>query len=177
MRILLAVTNSSCSIAAARAIAERPWQAGSEVRILSVVETPLIMPVRAAAGFPELPSTELVERVESVLTNNALIAVRDAVQELMAHGPRELRISANVVDGDPATGILKEAEQWGANLIVLGSCGPEGWRRLLRQGPAMAVVKHAKCSVEVVRSEPIIDDHPTAVAAGKEAPNGLSYAF
>jgi nucleotide-binding universal stress UspA family protein len=134
------------------------------------------MPVRAAAGFPELPPAELVEKVESVLTNNALIAVRDAVQELMTHG-RELRISANVVDGDPAAGILKEAEQWHANLIVLGSCGPEGWRRLLRQSPAMAVVKHARCSVEVVRSEQIIDDHPTAVAAEKEAPDGLSYAF
>jgi nucleotide-binding universal stress UspA family protein len=177
MRILLAVTNLSCSIAAARAVAERPWQAGSEVRILSVVDTPLIAPVRAAAGFSELPPTELVERVESVLTNNALIAVRDAVQELMTHGSRELRISAKVVNGDPATGILNEAEKWGANLIVLGSCGPVGWRRLLRQSPAMAVVKHAKCSVEVVRSEQIIENHPTEVAAGKEAPNGLSYAF
>jgi nucleotide-binding universal stress UspA family protein len=176
MRILLAVTNTSCSIAAARAIAERPWQAGSELRILSVVETPLFTPVRAAAGFPALPPRELVERVESVLTNNALIAVRDAVQELMAH-PRELRISANVVDGDPATGILEEAERWGANLIVLGSCGPVGWRRLLRRSPAMAVIKHAKCSVEVVKSEQIIDDHTTELAAGKEAPNGLGYAF
>jgi nucleotide-binding universal stress UspA family protein len=177
MRILLAVTNSSCGIAAARAIAERPWQAGSEVRIVSVVETPLLTPVRSAAGFPELPPAELVEKVESVLTNNALIAVRDAVQALMTHGPRELRLSANVVDGDPATGILEEAERWGANLIVLGSCGPVGWRRLLRQSPAMAVVKYAKCSVEVVRSEQIIESHPTEVAAGKEAPNGLSYAF
>lgn len=177
MRILLAVTNSSCSVAAARAIADRPWQAGSEVRILSVVETPLITPVRAAAGFPGLPPTELVEGVKSVLTNHALLAVRDAVQELMAHGPRELRISANVVDGDPATGILEEAERWGANLIVLGSCGPAGWRRLLRRSPAMAVVKHAKCSVEVVRPEQIIDNHPTEVAAEKEAPNGLGYAF
>jgi nucleotide-binding universal stress UspA family protein len=177
MRILLAVTNSSCSIAAARAIAERPWQAGSEVRILSVVETPVITPVRSAAGFPELPPTEFVERVKSVLTNNALIAVRDAVQELMTDGPRELRISANVVDGDPATLILNEAQKWGANLIVLGSCGPEGWRKLLRQSPAMAVVKHARCSVEVVRSEQIIQAHPTRGLAEKEAPNGLSYAF
>ena len=177
MRILLAVTNSSCSIAAARAIAERPWQAGSEVRILSVVDTPFIMPTRAATGFAELPPTEFVERVESVLTNNALIAIRDAVQQLMAQGPSKLKITANVVNGDPATQILKEAEQWHADLIVLGSCGPEGWRKLLRQSPAMAVVKHARCSVEVVRSEQIVEDHPAHGVVGKEVPDAVSYAF
>jgi nucleotide-binding universal stress UspA family protein len=176
MRILLAVTNSSCSIAAARAIAERPWQAGSEVRILSVVEAPLIMPVRAPVGFPELPSAELVERVESVLTTNALMAVRDAVQEFMAHGPSKLRITADVLNGDPAAQILQEAEQWRADLIVLGSCLPEGWSKFLRQSPAIAVVKHAKCSVEVVRAGPGIKDHLAKRSVNEEVPNGISYA-
>lgn len=173
MRILLAVTNSACSLAAARAIAERPWRSGSEVRILSVVETPFIAPVSAVTGFPELPPTELVEKVESVLTGNALVAVRDAVQELMANGPSEFKISADVVNGDPATLILEQAEQWRADLIVLGSCGPVVWRKLFRRSPAIAVVKHARCSVEVVRAEPL-EDHLTKV--DKEVRNGIAYA-
>ncbi len=46
----------------------------------------------------------------------------------------------------------EEAERWGADLIVMGSRGLGTWNRLLLGSVSSAVVNHAKCSVEIVRS-------------------------
>ena len=41
MKILLAVDGSECSNVAVKEVARRPWPAGSEVKILSVAESPV----------------------------------------------------------------------------------------------------------------------------------------
>ena len=53
--------------------------------------------------------------------------------------------------GAPRPVILDEAENWGADLIVMGSHGYGAWKRFLLGSVSQAVVSHAKCSVEVVR--------------------------
>ena len=47
--------------------------------------------------------------------------------------------------------ILDEAERWGADLIVVGSHGRRGLKRLWLGSVSQAVVSQAKCSVEIVR--------------------------
>jgi len=62
-----------------------------------------------------------------------------------------LRITTEIHKGYAKRVILDEAEQWGANLIVLGSHGYSGFKRLLLGSVSQAVATHAKCSVEIVR--------------------------
>jgi nucleotide-binding universal stress UspA family protein len=52
---------------------------------------------------------------------------------------------------DPAVGIVREAEEVGADLIVLGSRGLTGIRRIVLGSVAEAVVERAHCPVLVVR--------------------------
>jgi nucleotide-binding universal stress UspA family protein len=47
--------------------------------------------------------------------------------------------------------IVDEARKWSADLIVLGSHGHTGMKRLLLGSVASSVVSHAPCSVEIVR--------------------------
>ena len=58
-------------------------------------------------------------------------------------------------DGDPRSAIVDEAEEWGADLIVVGSHGYTGLKRWLLGSVAQSVVGHAPCSVEVVRRKQI----------------------
>ena len=53
--------------------------------------------------------------------------------------------------GDPKSKIIDAAEQWHADLIVLGSHGRTGLERFLMGSVSDAVARHAPCSVEVVR--------------------------
>jgi nucleotide-binding universal stress UspA family protein len=55
------------------------------------------------------------------------------------------------VAGSPKHTILEEAEAFNADLIVLGSHGRGRVERFLLGSVSLAVVTHAKCSVEVVR--------------------------
>ena len=66
-------------------------------------------------------------------------------------GKSGLVVETVVRRGDPRTVIVDEANEWGANLIVMGSHGRTGSTRLLLGSVAQAVVGHAPCSVEVVR--------------------------
>jgi len=50
--------------------------------------------------------------------------------------------------------ILKEAKEWGAKLIVVGSHGVRGLTRLLLGSVSETIAAHAPCSVEVIRHSP-----------------------
>jgi universal stress protein A len=54
--------------------------------------------------------------------------------------------------GDARIEILRAAEEWNADLIILGSHGRTGVSRWLLGSVAEHVVRHAFCSVEVARS-------------------------
>ena len=49
--------------------------------------------------------------------------------------------------------ILHEADQWRADLIVLGSHGRSGFDRFVMGSVSEAVGLRAKCSVEIVREQ------------------------
>jgi nucleotide-binding universal stress UspA family protein len=57
-----------------------------------------------------------------------------------------------LAEGDPATAIIQMATERRCDLIVLGSHGRRGWRRLLEGSVAEQVVRRAPCPVLVVRS-------------------------
>lgn len=86
--------------------------------------------------------------------HNALKSAEDA-NEYAAKILREknpiLSITTAVIDGSPKSVILKEAETFGADLIVVGSHGYGAVKRFMLGSVSHAVALHAKCSVEIVR--------------------------
>jgi nucleotide-binding universal stress UspA family protein len=146
MKILLATDGSDCSKAAVVAVAERPWPEGSEVKVISAIELPYT-PMTETWALPDSYFKEL----EAAVTERAEAAVNQAAKRLKsARG--ELLITTEVANGSAKDVILDEAENWGADLIVLGSHGYRGWRRFLLGSVSHAVATHARCSVEIVRS-------------------------
>lgn len=68
---------------------------------------------------------------------------------LMVDLPRE-QVSTKVVLGSVHTETLREAESWGADLVVVWSHKP-GFASYLLGSNAATIVRHSKCSVLVVR--------------------------
>lgn len=144
LRILLATDGSECSNAAAQSIAQRPWAAGTEFRILSVVEpsAPLLR--------PPYFSHEMMEELRGKDMQRAQEAVASAEYILDGAGIKASSTVA-VPAATPKELILSEAAEWGAELIVVGSHGRRGVNRLLLGSVSEAVALHAQCSVEIIR--------------------------
>jgi nucleotide-binding universal stress UspA family protein len=144
MKILLAIDGSPCSDAAVEEVARRPWPEGSLVKVLTAFE----MPMPPTAETWALPLTYF-EEIEAGLRKQGENIVNRAIQQLKSN--KALSVDAVLAPGSPRPVILDEAEDWGADLIVLGSHGYSAWKRFLLGSVSQAVVSHAKCSVEVVR--------------------------
>jgi nucleotide-binding universal stress UspA family protein len=150
MRILVATDGSECSAKAVYSVADRPWPAHSEIRILSVVQlvTPDI-PSTAAPLCSPYP-TSLLDEIWKEARLRAKEAVADAQKTLRAAGLKVCDCDATPA-GEPREFILDAAKAWRADLIVLGSLGRHGLERLIMGSVAETVSIYAHCSVEVVR--------------------------
>lgn len=144
MKILLAIDGSGRSATTVDAITSHPWPAGTVVRVLSVVD-------QVVPATPEVAifSGETIEA-----ERQQLMSIADEITTRYAAwlGSGGLAAEKRVRAGDPKSEIIDEAEEWGADLIVVGSHGHHtGIRGWLLGSVAQSVVSHAPCSVYVVR--------------------------
>jgi nucleotide-binding universal stress UspA family protein len=146
MKILLAVDGSPCSDEAIEEVLRRPWPAGSQVKVVTAFELPLAATPEAWA----LPPGYFEEMDRSVRTHAQAIVER-AIGKLKSKLNGTLSVEGQFLPGPPRAVILDEAENWGADLILVGSHGYRAWERFLLGSVSQSVVSHAKCSVEVVR--------------------------
>ena len=75
--------------------------------------------------------------------------VEEALQTHQASLPGESKLE--IVTGDPAEEIVRLANIYEANLILIGSRGLTGVTRILQRSVSSQVVSDAHCSVMVVR--------------------------
>ena len=148
MKVLLAIDGSGHSDAAIDAVVNRQLQAGSEVRVISVVEATYF-----PAAFPgDGGDVTLFLEIERAARERARAAVDAAAATLRAEGGnRGVRVTADVFSGSAKRTILEEADAFGADIIVVGSHGHGHLERFRLGSVSHAVALNANCSVEIVR--------------------------
>ncbi|MGA2170127.1 MAG: universal stress protein [Terracidiphilus sp.] len=141
MKILLGIDDAKFSEHVIRTIVTQFRTENAEVLVLHVLQpVQFAAPPEMAPGYaPELedqkqPARALVERIAHEL-RSAGFQAETAVQV-----------------GDATMNILDTAEEWQADLIVVGSHGHRGIQDLLLGNVAESVARQAKCSVEIVRA-------------------------
>jgi nucleotide-binding universal stress UspA family protein len=135
MRILVAVDGSSSSDAVIQEAAWRPWPAGSEFAVVTVVDPYF---------FPKAPL--LLEEAK----HSTQKSLEELAKPLVDAG---WRVSPNVILDNPRHALPRAGTEWKADLILMGSHGRGAVGRLLVGSTAQAVLRHAQCSVEIVRSK------------------------
>ena len=144
MKILLAVDGSAQSDEAVAEVARRPWPKGSVIRVLSAVEN-------VPLGLVGLPVTYFKELTDSI-KSHAQTAVDAALEKLIKTFGDSVEVYGDAINGSPKQVIVDEANTWGADLIVVGAYGHGSLERFVLGSVPQAVVHHADCSVEIVRS-------------------------
>jgi nucleotide-binding universal stress UspA family protein len=128
MKILLTVDGSICSDQAVEEVAHRPWPTGSEIKVIFAVEP------------------------GEVARKRAQLAIDGALLKLRTGEDKTIKLTSEIIHQiDPESAILDKADEWGANLIMVGSHGYTGLNRFILGSVSHAVAMHAKCSVEIVR--------------------------
>lgn len=147
MKILLATDGSAYSKAAVEEIARKPFPPNTEVYVISVYELySLLMATRLPFGG----DAKYYSKLDAEARDTAEEAVKDAVKTLKEENTA-LLVSWAAIEGAPKEVILKEAEKFGADIIVVGSQGRGAISRFLLGSVSQAVALHASCSVEIVR--------------------------
>jgi nucleotide-binding universal stress UspA family protein len=113
---------------------------GARLVVLHVVDHPVLAyPGVMTPPPPPMPSAEernaIRERLERIMPANAAVPVEHLLEE-----------------GDPPTAILQIAQEKGCDLIVIGTHGRTGLRRLLMGSVAEQVVRDAPCPVLTVKN-------------------------
>jgi nucleotide-binding universal stress UspA family protein len=144
MKILLAIDDSKFSEAATQAVLEQARPQDTEVRVLSVIQLAMDLTAGGAAGYYAKIDAALQEE-----TNRSEALVAKTAELLRSKG---FNVTSSAEGGDPRYKILDVAAEWHADLIVLGSHGRSGLNRLLMGSVSDAIMRHAPCSVEIIRS-------------------------
>ena len=140
MKVLLAIDDSKYSEAAIQALITQAKPKETEVRVLHVIE-PII--ISGEGGYVidwQSVTKELRKRGEGIIAQ--------AAQALRSAG---FQVTTAMEEGNPKSVIGDFAAKWPADLIVMGSHGRKGLDRFLLGSVSEAVVRHAPCSVEIVR--------------------------
>jgi len=151
MNVLLAVDDSQPSEAALAELVGQPWLAEATVRVLTVATATAGVPVATSpvAGVPPVSVSLWVPELED---QQLQLAARTAQRAADALAPRALRVEARTVAGAVGSEIVREASEWPADLIVMGSRGHGALKRLVLGSVAHHVLNHAPCSIRIVRS-------------------------
>ena len=146
-RILLATDGSPEAASAARMAITLSRCLGGELHVVYVG----VAPSAYAAAESEILDYEFWKELREIAQNEASQSVEEEVRKIEdAGGKVEM---GHVAVGHPESEILRIAEETGADLVVVGSRGLGPLKRALMGSVSESVVRHAHCSVLVVRGQ------------------------
>jgi nucleotide-binding universal stress UspA family protein len=153
MKILVAYDGSKCADAALDDLQRAGLPANAQVKLLSVVETWMPPP----SG---LEMTEHITRAEEFLA-----LARRGGSRLAAPEPGwDVKSESGI--GSPATVIIEKADEWDADLIVVGSHGRTALGKFFFGSVSQKVLHEARRSVRVARGRVEEPDTPVRLVIG-----------
>ena len=136
MKILIACDGMTSEVACAQAAAMRQWPSGSCFCLLNV--------------FNPYPFTA-APIIQLRLKDRVMQNLEAAVKPLRTAGWNSI---TEIIAGSARRDINRFAKEWRADLVMVGCNDLSDLGRLLLGSTARSVVRHAPCSVEVVRPHP-----------------------
>lgn len=137
MKVLVAVDGSECSHAAVDDCLRRAWAEDTEFCVVTAVDF-----------FEPLPALVDEKQRQVSAAQEMVKKYQDILQEKFP----ALKVTGRVLDGYIKIQLIEAAEQWGADLIVMGSHGRTGLSHLMLGSISQAVLESAHCAVRIVRA-------------------------
>lgn len=180
MRVLIAYDGSEGAEAALADLRRAGLGNGVEALILSVAEL-WLPPPPLSSGFdesfplytpPGLKSSrdhvaQAIEQVRSLAED-----ARARVQEYFP----SWKVSTDVSTGSPAWEVIKKADHWEPDVVVVGSQGRSALGQLFLGSVSQKILTEARCSVRVGRRPTAADGAPVTLLVGVDGSPGAEGA-
>ena len=179
MKILLATDGSEGAQAAIDFMERFPFSRDGKASVLTVVNRD---------DFMGKEEKQLNKEQRKVLREARDMVHKESKKLLAAKASRlkaaGWKVSTEVRDGHPAAEIVEAAEEGGVDLIVLGGDGISAIERLFLGSISDAVLKHAPCSVLIVKASAVRkeisavkdEEHPLRVLVAYDGTNAAKKA-
>jgi nucleotide-binding universal stress UspA family protein len=180
MKILIAYDGSSCADAALMDLQRAGLPVEVEALVISVADVWLWPGSNQEA--PESSSAMLEMASVTRARKRALQAVEEA-RALAVHASERVRASfpawevqAEAYGESPAWAIIGKADEWKADLVVVGSHGRSAFGRLILGSVSQKVVTEASRSVRVGRGRVLPSNSPVRIVIGVDGSPGAEAA-
>lgn len=152
LKILIATDETLPSAQAVSHFAEFPLGETSQVKLVSVVNVLQAFHLEQTLQQGPVLATLLARN------RDRLQAAAERLKKVTPHvETRLIEINSRMSQGgdvNVAECILREADHWHPDLIVVGSTGQSAWERVLLGSVSTRILNHAPCSVWIDRSTP-----------------------
>ncbi|GIK37273.1 MAG: hypothetical protein BroJett011_11060 [Chloroflexota bacterium] len=168
MKLLIAYDGSPCADVSLEDLRRAGLPHQVEAIVISVADVCLYSGTKAdEPPFPErLPHAVAMARAQAAqaVRDARTMAVRASKRILKYFPTWQVRVEACA--DSPAWAIVKKAENWQADLVVVGSRGHPTLSRFFLGSVSQTVLTKAPCSVRVARCWARLDDSPGRVIVG-----------
>lgn len=154
-RILVPIDGSPPSNAGLAEAIKLAKLTGARVRVLHVVDE-----------MRDLTSDDrfraMSDRVVGLIERGAQAILEEARAQVDAAGTPVDTVIFDSLSGSLITHVANQVQEWGADLIVLGTHGRRGLDRILFGSDAETIVRNCTVPVLLVRGSPSLEGNPTA---------------
>lgn len=172
MKILIAYDGSECADAALEDLRRAGLPPHAEALVVSVAEVWLPPPPPSSYEVLEdsgearsvLRASDVPDSAAPAVEEANGLALR-AAERLRGDFP-EWAVRAEALSGSPAWEVVKKADEWQPDLVVVGSQGRSALGRFVLGSVSQKVVTEARCSVRVARGKTGGDPSPVRVVVG-----------
>ena len=144
MHLILGVDDSPCSKVAVEFVRGMSWPAGTTTTVVCAL--PLVVSAVPEAYLMMAEQFESARKEQKARDEEHVAAI---AARLTAGG---IAAKGLVEDGDPRLALVDVARREHADLVVVGSHGRTGLKKLVLGSVASHITTHAPCSVLVVRN-------------------------
>lgn len=181
-KILIGYDGSGCADAAIDDLQRAGLPREAEALVLSVTEVWLPPPppssyeIVEAAQAAESPADLQQMYMEGSPAMGEARALATRAAERLRNNFPEWTVRADAACGSPASELIKSADEWKPDLIVVGSHGRTALGRFVMGSVSQKVLTEARCSVRIARGRVEVDSSPVRIVIGMDGSPGAEAA-
>ncbi len=142
---------SNCGVQEAMSLAK---EQDAELRFFHVIDTyvPIVPIADGLGGLPRINMSEILQK-------NAEAVISEASHEAKKNGVEAETKITEILGGSTAEEIVREAQEWAADIIVMGTHGLRGFDRLVMGSGAENVVRTSPIPVMLLNAAKMKKDN------------------